>query len=93
MNPTVTRNDAASRYELTLDDRIVGVADFSIDGDRVVMPHTVVDPARRGHGLAAVLVRAALDDVRAEGRRVVPQCWYVAQFVDDHPEYRDLIAT
>jgi len=22
----------------------------------------------------------------------VPACWFVAEFVDDHPEYRDLVA-
>jgi uncharacterized protein len=37
-------------------------------------------------------VRHALDDVRAAGRTVIPTCWYVAQFIDEHPEYEDLLA-
>jgi predicted GNAT family acetyltransferase len=87
----VVRNDAASRYELLVDGERVGVADFVVEGDRVVLPHTVVDPSQRGRGLAAVLVRHALDDVRRDGRTVVPSCWYVADFIDAHPEYRDLL--
>lgn len=90
--PTVRRDDERSRYELLIDGSVVGFADFHLDGDLVVMPHTVVDPARRGQGLASVLVRAALDDVREQGRSVVPACWYVAQFLDEHPEYADLRA-
>ena len=70
----------------------VGFADFVIDGDRVVLPHTVIDPSRRGQGLAAVLVAAALDDIRSSGRAVVPTCWYVAEFIQAHPAYRDLLA-
>ena len=63
-------------------------------GDTVVFPHTEISTALRGQGLGAVLVRSALDDVRASGsgRRVVASCWFVAQFIDENPEYRDLLA-
>jgi predicted GNAT family acetyltransferase len=58
----------------------------------VVFDHTLIDPDRRGEGLGAVLVQGALDDVRTTGRRVVPVCWYVAQFLDTHSGYTDLAA-
>jgi predicted GNAT family acetyltransferase len=88
----VRRNDEASRYELIDDGRVVGIADYRIDGDTVVFPHTEVDTALRGRGLGAVLVKGALDDVRASGRRIVPLCWFVEQFVQTHREYADLVA-
>jgi predicted GNAT family acetyltransferase len=92
MDTQVTRNDTAGRYELHVDGERAAIADFTLRGDVVVLPHTVVDPARRGQGLGAVLVAEALDDIRAAGRTVVPSCWYVAEFIDSHPEYRDLLA-
>lgn len=88
----VQRNDERSRYEARVDDRLVGVADFRVDGDTVVFPHTEVLPAMRGQGVGQELVRVALDDVRASGRRVRALCWYVRQFVDEHEEYGDLVA-
>jgi predicted GNAT family acetyltransferase len=88
----VRRNDDAGRYELVDDGRVVAIADFTVDGDRVIFPHTEVDPELRGHGLGAVLVKAALDDVRPSGRSIVPRCWFVAQFVQSHQEYADLLA-
>jgi predicted GNAT family acetyltransferase len=88
----VKNNEDASRYELLVDGERVGVAEYQVSGDRVVMPHTVVDPRHRGRGLAAVLVREALEDLRESGRTVVPVCWYVAQYIEEHPEYRDLMA-
>ncbi|HEV3225816.1 MAG TPA: GNAT family N-acetyltransferase [Acidimicrobiales bacterium] len=89
----VRHNVERSRYELLVDGVLVGIADYRIDGDRIVFPHTEIDRARRGQGLGAVLVRAALDDVRPSGRRVDPQCWYVAEFIDDHPDYQELLRT
>jgi len=85
-------NQVRSRFELLDGDDVVAFADYSVSGDRVVMPHTEVDPRRRGQGLGAVLVSQALDHVRNEGRTVVPACWYVAEFIEAHPGYRDLLA-
>ena len=92
MEPTVSDNRPRSRYEIVIDGRVAGFADYVDDGVRVVMPHTVVEHEHRGKGLAATLVRHALDDLRSRGRSVVPSCWDVEQFIDEHPEYRDLLA-
>lgn len=92
MESQVRNNEERSRCELVVDGAVVGIADYSLVGDRVVIPHAEIDPARRGQSLGAVLVRGVLDDVRASGRTVVPQCWYVAQFIERRPEYRDLVA-
>lgn len=86
------KDEGAGRYELLLDGRMAAYADYELRGEVVVLPHTVTDPAVRGQGLAAQVVRFALEDVRAEGRTVVPACWYVAQFIDGHPEFADLRA-
>lgn len=88
----VRRNAERSRYEILVDGEVAGIADYREDGGVWVFPHTVIDSHRRGRGLGAALVRGALDDVRARGATVVPSCWYVAQFVDEHPEYADLLA-
>ena len=88
----VRNNEAAGRYELLVDGELAGIADYVVRGDVVVFPHTEIDPSRRGQGLGAVLVQGALDDVRPTGKKIVPSCWYVAQFIDENPSYRDLVA-
>jgi uncharacterized protein len=90
---TVRRDDERGRYELVEAGRVIGVADFRVRGDVVVLPHTEIARERRGGGLGAVLVRGVLDDVRQAGRTVVPACWYVAQYIDEHPEDADLLAS
>jgi len=92
MATEVQRNAERSRYELLIDGQLLGIADFHERGNTVIIPHTEIERTRRGHGLGAILVRHMLDDLRHAGRTVVPSCWYVAQFIDEHPEYQDLLA-
>jgi predicted GNAT family acetyltransferase len=90
MATELRNNRDESRYELEIDDELVGIAEYRIVGDVVVFPHTVIARERRGNGLGAQLVQFALDDVRTTNRRIVPQCWYVAEFISENPEYADL---
>ena len=69
----VRNNIGQSRYELAIDDELVGIADYRIVGDTVVFPHTEIERSRRGQGLGEQLVQYALDDVRSSNKRVVPQ--------------------
>ena len=92
MARSVRHDPDRSRYELVLDGTVVGVADYRRRDGTWVFPHTEIAPSHRGQGLGAVLVQGALDDVREAGGQVVPQCWYVAEFIDTHPAYRDLLA-
>jgi predicted GNAT family acetyltransferase len=93
MTSTVTKNEAAGRYELHVDGVLAGIADYTERDGVVVLPHTEIDGSRRGQGLGAVLVQGVLDDIQPSGRKVVPACWYVAQFIDEHPAYADLVSS
>ena len=88
----VRHNPDEQRYELFLDERRVGFIDYRPQGEALAFVHTEIEPALRGRGLGARLVAGALDDVRERGGRVVPLCWFVAQFIGDNPEYAELVA-
>ncbi|KWX67540.1 GNAT family N-acetyltransferase [Mycobacterium sp. NAZ190054] len=85
---TVTRE--AGRFVIEVDGRKVGLADFHDRDGRRIFPHTEVLPQFQGRGLATILVAEALRETKAEGLRVVPTCWMVAEYVDRHPEYADI---
>ena len=89
----VRRNDDQRRYELVIDDRVVGIADFDlVDGSTMVLPHTEIDRSERGRGLGELLVRGVLDDARARGVTVIPACWFVREYIEQHPDQEDLLA-
>jgi hypothetical protein len=84
---TVRHNEAAHRYELDTPHGLA-IAAYRDQGDSRVFTHTEVPPQDEGQGLGAKLVRAALDDAKAHGLKIVPACSFVEVFVRRHPEYR-----
>jgi predicted GNAT family acetyltransferase len=81
----VVRNDLTHRYEIHVGDVVAGFTMFRIDPEgRLHFPHTVVDPAFRGQGLATRLVADAMTDVAARGETVVPHCPVVSAYLRDH---------
>ena len=92
MTIDIRHNEPDTRYELWLDDELASVADYRVVDNRTVFHHTETSTRFRDQGMAARLVEHALTDVRATGRTVVPRCWFVAEFIDAHPEFKDLMA-
>jgi predicted GNAT family acetyltransferase len=88
----VVDNPDRSRYDLREDGHLVGFTEYHERDGALVFPHTVITEPKRGAGYGNTLVRGALDDVRAKGRRIVAQCPFVARFVREHPDYADLRA-
>jgi predicted GNAT family acetyltransferase len=94
MATEVTANATLSRYEIRVDGELAGFTRFiaGAAGAPVVFPHTEIDPRFAGQGLATQLIGAALDDMRAQGRKIVPVCPFVQSFIAKHPDYQDLVA-
>jgi hypothetical protein len=87
----VTDVPERSRYEITVDGKLAGFAVYRTRPDRIVIIHSEIDDAYQGRGLAGKLTRGALDDIRANGLLVTPQCPYTASYIRKHPEYLDLV--
>jgi predicted GNAT family acetyltransferase len=90
---TVTNHPDRHRYVIDVDGAEAGYSEYFLKPGVVVFTHTVVDPAFGGQGVGSTLARGVLDDSRAQGLRVVPQCPFIHAFIDKHPEYADLVAS
>ncbi len=86
----VTNNAEQRRWQVEVDGRLALIKYQERDG-RVVYLHTEVPPELEGRGIAGAMARAALDDARARGLRVVPLCPFVASYIRRHPAYADLV--
>jgi predicted GNAT family acetyltransferase len=78
-------------YEGVLEGKRAGAIVYKRFGDRVVIRHTVIEPQFRGRGLGTTLVRAFLDELRAGGNKLTNYCGFVADYISDNPEYRDIV--
>ncbi len=87
MAKELTHEPDANRYVLRIDGDIVAVADYRVNGNQISFNHTFTNPAERGKGYAAEIVQFAMDDVEQNTTyKVVPMCWYVAEWFDEHAE-------
>jgi predicted GNAT family acetyltransferase len=86
----VEKNAAAERYELRVDGETALVEYRDEDDGTVRLLHTEVPNALAGRGIGSKLAKGVLDVIRAEGRRVVPDCEFIAAYIDRHAEYQYL---
>lgn len=88
--PSVQLNLEDSRFEVRVDERVAFLL-FRLRDARLSLIHTEVPPALQHQGLADALARAALEYAREHSLRVKVICPFVANFLDRHPEFQDLV--
>ena len=80
----VTHQPTQDRYQITADDTVAGFAAYVMRGERIHFTHTEVSDYFQGRGLAKELAAHALADVVARGLTIVPDCPYIARYLDRH---------
>ena len=89
---TVVHNPDLLRYEIHVDGKVAGFTQYRDTPEAVDFVHTEVDDEYEGHGLGGQLARGALDQVRADGRKVIATCPFIKAWIAEHDDYQDLLA-
>ena len=87
----VRNNTALSRYELDVDGAIA-FAEYRLAPGKVIITHNETPRALRSRGIASKLVQGALEQIRADGLKVVAGCGFVVDYLEKHPEFADVAA-
>lgn len=74
----IVDNREGERFEARVDGAVAGFADYRDREGVRAFPHTEVDPAFGGRGIGSILVDEALRATIASGKRILPQCSFVA---------------
>lgn len=88
---SLNNNTEAQRYELLEQERVVAFAEYEPAGDAIRFTHTEVVAGNEGKGFGSVLAKQALEDVLAQGRKLIPVCEFFAGYIQKHPEYAGLV--
>ncbi len=86
----VQHNQSANRYEMEVGGKTM-VAEYRRVGDVLTFTHTKVPREPEGQGIASDLIAGALADVRSQGLKIIPECPYVAGYIERHPDLQDLV--
>lgn len=93
MDVEVTEQTTHARFEARIGDELAGTLYYVREPGRLVFTHTEVAPEYEGRGVGSALAREGLAAARAAGLSVVPQCPFIASYVQRHPgEYDDLVS-
>jgi len=66
--------------------------EYTMRNNTIDLNHTYTHPALRGKGLAAHVVRAALEFAKENNLKVIPTCSYTQAFIAKNEEYKKLVA-
>ena len=82
-------NIQKNRFEASVDGKLC-ILEYELEDGIIRMNHVRVPKEVGGRGIAGELTRHALDHAWAEGWKVIPNCPYVARWIERHPEYQTL---
>ena len=88
---SISLNEQANRYELSLGQERVGELVYRDHGETRVFLHTEVDPEFGGRGIGTAIIEQSLAEVRERGLKVVPVCPFYTKYFAEHPEVDDLL--
>ncbi|MBK9097039.1 MAG: N-acetyltransferase [bacterium] len=66
--------------------------EYTMRNNEMNLYHTYTHPALRGKGLAALVVKAALEFVKENNLKVIPTCSYTQAFLAKNDEYKSLVS-
>jgi uncharacterized protein len=87
----IFNNTSKHRYELAVDGHVAATY-YKIADGVITFVHTEVPPELGGKGIGSKLIKGALDQVRSDGLKVIPECPFVKAFIDKNAVYQDLLA-
>jgi predicted GNAT family acetyltransferase len=91
MSSAVQHLPGQNRYVFQKDGAEVGLIDYTMRGNSIVLTHSEIDPNLRHSGLGDEMVQDVLDQIRERtDYRVVAECPFVVDWMERHPDYEEL---
>lgn len=91
MSTIVQNNEAASRFEIHVDEELAGFLEYERQDGLWALPYTRILDRFGGRGLGHELVTAALRDIAGQEGQVLPICPFVPRVIAEHPEFIKLV--
>src|ERR1700733_10570995 len=91
LHTAVIDNSLRDRFEVLVDDEVIGWQPYRRYKNHIVLMGTQIDPQWRGGGVSSVLIDGVLELIASASRTVVPRCKLTGDYIFRHPQYRNLV--
>jgi uncharacterized protein len=88
----VINNLDRQRFELEIAGEFAFI-EYRMNEGAIYLMHTFVPDNLRGQGLAQKLAQFALDMIHQEKLPLKIYCPFVTKYIQEHPQYKDLLPT
>jgi len=78
------QDDEVGAITLSKDSAQIGLIEYQVDDDIMIITHTEVDPAEQGKGYAGFLVRSAVELAMIHRYKPGATCPYAVQYFKRH---------
>ena len=89
--PEFKVNETLNQFELHAEGE-VAYLEYFFEGRKIFLTHTETPAPIRGKGYAKELVKSSLQYAKDNKYIVVPACSYVADYVSNNPQWRDILS-
>lgn len=83
--------ESKGRYWLSVDGSEAEMTYSRLGQTAIIIDHTAVPDALRGRSTGGAMVQRAVEDARAEGRRIFPRCAFAKAQFGRHPDWQDVL--
>ena len=90
MTLSIVHNKTLHRFQAELNGEHA-ILEYMHRHGALALVHTYVPPEYRNRGIAFALVHQALEYAKAEHLKVIPVCSTVGLYIEEHPEYNELV--
>ena len=91
VNIPLRDNSSKHQYELTFGGKLA-LIEYQRNENTISLVHTEVDPDLEGKGAGSAIVEKVLEQVKADGLKIVPLCSFVRSFIKRHPQWESIQA-
>src|SRR4029453_6319335 len=89
----IVHDENTHRFVLVRDGRESYLLYRVIDPLTMDFVTTWVHPELRGDSIGTQLIEHALDWAKSIGVKIIPSCWFVAEYLHGNPDYRSLVSS
>ena len=90
----VRNNREKHRFEMMIGEGKTAFIDYIETAEgALALTHTEVPEEFEGKGIGSRLVEGTFKIVQGQNQKIVPECRFVAVYLERHPEYQSLVAS
>ncbi len=90
-NLQIINKKEENRFEMNLGEKTALIQYKKNSDGALNLYHTEVPAEYEGKGVGSQLVKQTLEQIKAEGKKIVPSCPFVAVYIKRHPEYQTMV--